>query len=117
MIFAVLVVKWIALAFQSLAVKPIIQTSSVVTLFITLPIIKIKPALQRSRAVLPRVYKVQRAVPSVPIACVVITGAVANLIALLLKAIWYLAADRHLRSGRDVSPCAAWEAVIQDVAE
>lgn len=107
----------LALALQSLAVKPVIQTSSVVTLFITLPVVEIKPALQRGRAVLPRVDEVQRAVPSIPIAGVVITGAVANLVGLLLKALWYLAADRHLRSGRDVSPCAASEAVVQDVAE
>lgn len=87
------------------------------TLFVTLPVVEIKPALQRGRAVLPRVHEVQRAVPSVPIAGVVITGAVANLIALLLIALRYLAADRHLRSGRDVLTCAAWEAVVQDVAE
>lgn len=100
-----------------MAVKAIIEAPGVVTLFIALPIIKIEPALQRARAVLPRIHEVQRAVPSVPIAGVIITSAIANLIGFLVQALCYLAADLDIGSRCDVSPGATREAVVQDVAE
>lgn len=86
-------------------------------LFITLPVIKIAPALQSRRTVLPWVIKVQRTVATVPIAGVIITCAVTDLIALLDFTLLNLAADRHLRSRRDVLTSAAWKTPVQDVAE
>lgn len=107
----------LALSLQSLAVEPIIEASRVVALFVALPVIKIAPALQRGRTVLPWVIKVQRTVPAIPIAGVIITCTVTDLIALLDFTLLNLAADRHLRSRCDVLTSAAWKTPVQDVAE
>lgn len=116
-VFAILVIEWIALALQSLAVKSVVEASSVVTLFITLPVIKIAPALQRVRTVLPRVIEVQRAVPSIPVAGIIITCTVTDLIAFLIFTLCYLASHCHFWSRCDISSRATWEAEVQDVAE
>lgn len=87
------------------------------TLFITLSVIKIAPALQCSRTVLPRIIKVQRAVPSIPVAGVIITCTVTDLIAFLVLTLCYLASHCHFWSRCDISSRATWEAEVQDVAE
>ncbi len=99
----------LALALQALAVKSVIEASSVVTLFITLSVIKIAPALQRSRTVLPRIIEVQRAVPSIPVAGVIITCTVTDLIAFLVLTLCYLASHCHFWSRCDISSRATWK--------
>lgn len=107
----------LALAAAGLAVEPVIQAAGVVALLVTASVIKITPALQRGRAVLPGVVKVQRAVTSVPVARVRVARGVAELVSLLGGALGHLAADHHLGRRRDVSTAAAAKAVIQDVAQ
>lgn len=106
----------LALSFQVLAVKPIIQTSGVVTLRVTFPVVEVSPALQRGRAVLPRVVEIERAVAVVPAALVVVAQHVAVLVVLALLALRDPAGDVHLRRRQDVVAEPPPEVVIQDVA-
>lgn len=70
----------LALSFQVLAVKPIVQASSIIALGVAFAIIKVAPALQRGRAVLPRVVEVEGAVAVVPTALMVVTKGIAKLV-------------------------------------
>lgn len=72
----------LALSLQILAVKTIIQASGVIALRITFAIIKVSPALQRGRAVLPRVVEVEGAVALVPAALMVVTVGITDPIVL-----------------------------------
>lgn len=72
----------LALSLQILAVKTIIQASGVIALRIAFAIIKVSPALQRGRAVLPRVVEVEGAVALVPAALMVVTVGITDPIVL-----------------------------------
>lgn len=116
MVLAVLVIQRVALSFQILAVEPVVETSSIITLRVTLSVVEVPPALQRGRAVLPWVVKVERAVAIVPAACMVVTEFITVLVVLELLAQRDEAGDLHLRRRWDVFTKSSGEAVIQDVA-
>lgn len=100
-----------------LAVEAVVQTPRAVALSVTLPIVEVAPALQRGRTVLPRVVEVQRAVPPVPAAGVVVAQRVADVVPGPLVTLRNLAAHLHLRRGDDVPAEAPHEGVVQDVAQ
>lgn len=104
----------LALSFQLLAVEPIVKTSGVVTLRVALSVIEVSPALQRGRAVLPRVIEVERAVAIVPAALVVVTLTVADLVVLCFLALRDVTADIHLWRHWDGVAEPSREVVIQD---
>lgn len=105
----------LALAFHLLAVEAIVEAAGAVALGVTLPIVKVLPALQGPGAVLPGVAEVEGAVPPVKAAGVVVALGVAELVARLAGA----ARDLALLlggGGGDVLPPAPWEGQVQDVA-
>lgn len=106
----------LALSLQILAVKPIVEASCVVTLRIAFSVVEVAPALQRGRAVLPRVIKVERAVAVVPAAFMVVAQHVAELVVLRLLTLRDVALNLHLCGRRDVVAQPSREVVIQDVA-
>lgn len=106
----------LALSFQVLTVESIVETSSVVALGIALAVVEVPPALQRHRAVLPRVVEVERAVAVVPAARVVVAQHVAELVVLVLLALGDGAGLLHLRRRHDVAAESSQEVVVQDVA-
>lgn len=106
----------LALSLQVLAVKPVVEAPGVVALRVALPVVEVAPALQRGRAVLPRVVEVERAVPVVPAARVVVAEHVAVLVVLGLLAQRDVAGDLHPGRRRDVVAEPSLEAVVQDVA-
>ena len=105
------------MTFQILAVEPVVQAAGVVALRVALPVVEVAPALQRGRAVLPRVVEVERAVAVVPAALVVVAQHVAEVVGLVLLALRDPALHLALgRRRRDVVAEPALEAVVQDVA-
>lgn len=106
----------LALSLQVLAVESIEETSSVVALRVALSVAEVAPALQRRRAVLPRVVEVQGAVPVVPAARVIVAHHVTDLVVLTLLALRDLAGHLHRRRRLDVYPVASPEVRVQDVA-
>lgn len=107
----------LALSFLSLTIKAIIETPRAVALAITLPIVKVSPALQGRRAVLPRVVKIKRAVSSIPAAGVVVAQRVADVVPGPLVTLRNLAADLHFRRRGDVPAEASDKGIVQDVAQ
>lgn len=93
----------LALSFLSLTIKAIIETPRAVALAITLPIVKVAPALQCRRAVLPRVIKIKRAVSSIPATGVVVAQRVTDVVPGPLVTLRNLAAHLHFRRRSDVA--------------
>lgn len=116
-VFAVLIIQGVALSFLSLAIKAIIQTPWTVALAVTLPVIEVTPALQRRRAVLPRIVKIKRAVSSIPAAGVVVAQRVADVVPCPFVTLRNLAAHLHFRRWSDVSAKTSCKGVIEDVAQ
>lgn len=108
----------LALSFQILAVKSIVEAPGVVALRVALAVVEVAPTLQRGRAVLPRVVEVERAVAVVPAACVVVAQHVTHLVVLALLALGDLAGLVWCRRWRrrHVVARPARGAVVQDVA-
>lgn len=105
----------LALALQILAVEAVVEAAGVVALRVALAVVEVAPALQRGRAVLPRVVEVQRAVAVVPAALVLVAQPVAALVVLGLLALRDVA--RHVQlGGRDVVARPPPEVGRQDVA-
>lgn len=88
-----------------MTVKSIKETSGIITLRVTLPIVEVPPALQGDRTVLPRIVKVERAVAVIPTARVVVTELVAELVVLILLALW------------DGAGLWRWQNVAEETAE
>lgn len=107
----------LALSFLSLAIKTIIQAPRAIALAITLPIIKVSPALQSSRAVLPRIIKVQWAVSSIPTTGMVVAQRVADVVARPLVTLRNLTAHFDFRRWSDVTTKTSNEGIVQDVAQ
>lgn len=105
----------LALSLQILAVEPVIEAPGSVALRVALAIVEVAPALQRGRAVLPRVVEVERAVAVVPATLVVVAEHVAVLVVLGFLALRDVARHLHLRQG-DVVAQPPLEARCQDVA-
>lgn len=116
-VFTVLVIQWVALSFLSLTIKAIIETPRAVALPITLPIVKVAPALQGRRAVLPRVIKIKRAVSSIPATGMVVAQRVADMVPSPLITLRNLAAHLHFRRWRDVTAETSNKGIVQDVAQ
>lgn len=106
----------LALSFQILAVKPVVKTSSIVTLWITLSIVEVSPALQWVRAIFPRVIEVERAVAVVPAARMIVTEHVTELVVLSFFALRDVTRDLHLWGRRYIVAKPSREVVIEDVA-
>ena len=107
----------LALAFLALAVKAIIKAARAVALTITLPVVEVTPALQSSRAVLPRVIEIQRAVSSIPTTSMVVAEGIADVVAGPLVTLRNLTAHLHFRRRGDVPTETSDEGIIQDVAQ
>lgn len=107
----------LALPLQSLAVKSVVQAAGVGALLITLPIIKIPPALQGSATVLPRVVKIQRAVAAVPSARVIVALRIADGVSAPAFALRNLAPDLHLRRRSYIPALPSVEGVVEDVTK
>lgn len=105
----------LALPLQILAVETVVEAPRGVALRVALAIVEIAPALQRGRAVLPRVVEVERAVAVVPAALVVVAEHVAVLVVLGFLALRDVARHLHLRQ-RDVVAQPPLKARCQDVA-
>lgn len=118
-----MLVRWfgfgnlLALALLSLTVEAIVEATGAVALTVTLAVIEVAPALQSSRAVLPGVIEVERAVAPVPATGVVVAQRVADVIACPFVALRNLAADLHFRGRSDVSAKAADKGIVQNVAQ
>lgn len=106
----------LALSFQILAVKPIIETLCIVALRITLSVVEVQPALQRGRAVLPRLVEVEGAVAVVPATRVIVAPLVADLVVLSFFTLRDVAGDLHFLWWFDFFARPSQEGVVQDVA-
>lgn len=86
-------------------------------LFVAVAVVEVAPALQCSRAVLPRIMEVERAVTAVPFALVGVTGTVAKFVVLFRRTLSYQAAGLHFSRRSDVSTDPTGEIVVQNVAQ
>jgi len=107
----------LALSFLSLTIKAVVETPRAVALAVALPIVKVAPALQGRRAVLPRVVEIKRAVSSIPAAGVVVAQGVADVVPGPLVTLRNLAAHLHFRRRGDVPAKTSNEGIVQDVAQ
>lgn len=107
----------LALPFLSLTIKAIVETPGAVTLAITLAIIKVAPALQGRRAVLPRIIEVERAVSSIPAAGMVVAQRVADMVPRPLVTLRNLTAHLHFWRWGDVPSKTTDEGIVEDVAQ
>lgn len=107
----------LALATGWLAVEAVKEAASIVALFVTVPIVKVAPALQCSWTVLPRVVEVKWAVAAIPIALIGVASNVAKPVTLFSRTLSYRATGHHFRRRSDVMADAAGEIVVQYVAQ